>query len=75
MNPKKCPECGNKTWLVEYSHDSPEHYDGVSEYACEGNFTEPKTCNWRIGRWCGKQLNENEIEPRYHKSGAHSVHI
>lgn len=35
------------------SSDTPYHYDGVSEYSC-------KTCEWRVGRWCGKRLDDGE---------------
>lgn len=41
---------------IEYSWDTPEHYDGISEYYC-------KKCNKRWGRWSGKELKENEREP------------
>jgi len=42
---------------VEYSYDSPEHYDGVSEIDC-------KDCGARFGRWSEKELAKGEIEKR-----------
>lgn len=41
----KCPSCsdGQMTGL-EYPHDHPHHYDGVSEWVCGG-------CGLRVGRW------------------------
>lgn len=54
----KCLACNVQFVGVEYGHDSPEHYDGISEYMC------PK-CEKRIGRWSGKTLKEGELEPRY----------
>ncbi len=56
---KKCPNCGAEVMGVEYSIISQEHYDGVSEYMCA------KECGWRIGRWSGIELEEDEIEGRY----------
>jgi predicted RNA-binding Zn-ribbon protein involved in translation (DUF1610 family) len=41
---------------VEYSHEVPEHYDGMSEYRCPD-------CGARFGRWSGRQLAEGEAEP------------
>ena len=58
MKPEECPKCGGKIWMVEYSYGSPHRYDGVSEYACENN-------DYRIGRWCGKELSHQEVEPRF----------
>lgn len=43
---------------VEYSYDSSEHYDGVSEWRC-------LYCGRREGRWSGKVLTGDEIEPRW----------
>lgn len=57
---KKCKKCGGDVVAVEYSWDSPEHYDGISEYEClDGN------CGQREGRWSGKILQDGEIEKRY----------
>lgn len=42
---------------VEYSHDSPEHYDGVSEWNCPN-------CGRREGRWTGRVLTGGASEPR-----------
>lgn len=54
-----CCKCGKSDWVcVEYSWDSPEHYDGVSEYRCQA-------CGGRYGRWTGKVLAEGELEKRY----------
>lgn len=40
---------------VEYTHDNPERYDGVSEVEC-------RDCGARFGRWSGKELAEGEAE-------------
>lgn len=54
-----CPKCNKAyTYSVEYSWDSPEHYDGISEHFC-------KPCNIRVGRWSNKILKEGELESRY----------
>ena len=45
---------------VEYAYDSPNHYDGISEWLC-------LDCNIRIGRWSGKELGEGEEELKYGK--------
>ncbi|MFA5942478.1 MAG: hypothetical protein WC798_02285 [Candidatus Paceibacterota bacterium] len=51
-----CKKCGSKNVMgVEYSWDSPEHYDGVSEVEC-------RDCDARFGRWSGKELTEGEAE-------------
>lgn len=56
---EKCKKCGSENIImVEYSWDSPDHYDGVSEIRCND-------CKARIGRWSGKELAEGEIEKRY----------
>jgi hypothetical protein len=35
MAEEKCKKCGSKNIvMVEYSWDSPEHYDGASEIQC-----------------------------------------
>jgi len=55
----KCPKCGSKDLMSqEYSWDSKEHYDGISEYHCT-------ICGARIGRWTGNILKDGELEPRY----------
>jgi hypothetical protein len=51
-----CPE--DKILLMEYGHDTPEHYDGISEITC----TE---CKKRVGRWSGKTLTGDEVENRF----------
>lgn len=59
MTDKPCPVCGAEEWiLAEYSYDSPDRYDGTSEYLCN-------SCGTRWGRWSGKVLAEGESEPRY----------
>jgi hypothetical protein len=58
MEDQKCKKCGSKhIVMVEYSHDSPEHYDGISEIDC-------KDCGARFGRWSGKELAKGEMENR-----------
>ncbi len=54
----KCTKCGSSNIvMVEYDHDHPDHYDGISEIKCFA-------CGVRIGRWSGKELAEDEFEPR-----------
>lgn len=54
-----CKKCGSENiMMVEYTHDHPEHYDGVSEIEC-------RDCGARFGRWSGKELADGEAEPRY----------
>ena len=54
-----CKKCGSKNIvMIEYSWDSPEHYDGVSEIMCND-------CGARFGRWSGKELAEGESEKKY----------
>lgn len=48
---------------VQYTHDSPQHYDGVSEWLCPA-------CDARWGRWSGRRLRANELEPRFGESTA-----
>lgn len=48
---------------VEYSYDSKNHYDGLSEYLCP-------SCGRREGRWTGKVLGDGESEPPYGKAEA-----
>ena len=58
MNTEKivCKKCRSESIvMVEYSWDSPEHYDGVSEIEC-------RSCSARFGRWTGKELAEGEFE-------------
>lgn len=51
-----CKKCGSKNVIgVEYSHDHPEHYDGVSEIEC-------RDCGARFGRFSGRELVEGEAE-------------
>jgi hypothetical protein len=59
MEGEKCKRCGSDNIImVEYNHDEPEHYDGVSENMC-------LNCGARFGRWTGKELKEGEVEKRY----------
>jgi DNA-directed RNA polymerase subunit RPC12/RpoP len=56
---EKCKKCGSKNIvMVEYSHESPERYDGVSEIDC-------RDCGARFGRWSGKELKDGEVEKRF----------
>lgn len=58
-----CRRCGSKNAImVEYSWESPEHYDGISEYKC-------LDCDTRIGRWTGQELKLGYIEPRLGEGG------
>lgn len=43
---------------VEYSYDSPNRYDGVSEWRCPD-------CGRREGRWSGRVLEDGEEELRF----------
>ncbi len=58
MEKEKCKKCGSENIvMVEYTPESPEHYDGVSEIECSD-------CKARIGRWSGKELKDGEVEFR-----------
>lgn len=74
-----CPKCGGKIFMVEYPLTSPVHYDGVSEYACQNalgaNELSKTTCDYRIGRFCGKPLAKSEMEPPYCNGKAHPLHL
>ncbi len=51
-----CKKCGSQNVIgVEYPHDHPEHYDGVSEVEC-------RDCGARFGRFSGRELAEGEAE-------------
>ena len=51
-----CQKCKSENIImVEYPHDHPEHYDGVSEIDC-------RDCGARFGRWSGRELAEGESE-------------
>lgn len=54
-----CARCDQAVMAigVEYTHDSPEHYDGVSEWQCS-------RCGRREGRWTGSVLTGGASEPR-----------
>lgn len=42
---------------VEYAYNSPERYDGISEW-------KHLPCGRREGRWTGKELADGELEKR-----------
>lgn len=71
----KCPKCGSAVIGVEYWITDPNHYDGVSEYSCSQAFEKTLdgkvACDWRIGRFCGKELKEDEAERRYCDGSEH----
>jgi len=54
-----CARCDQTVMVLacEYPYESPEHYDGVSEYQC------PR-CGRREGRWTGNVLTDGASEPR-----------
>lgn len=56
--PNRCPECDTELGGVEYRYDDPDHYDGVSEWACPLGHI-------RYGRWSGKILKDGDWEGRY----------
>lgn len=59
--PLVCPDCGSHQDNfvgVQYTYDSPNRYDGVSEWLCAA-------CGNRWGRWTGKLLGKGESEPRF----------
>ena len=62
MKKDVCKKCGSgDVVMVEYSHDNPEYYDGISETDC-------RACGARFGRWSGKELAAGEFEPRFGQS-------
>jgi hypothetical protein len=72
---KKCPKCGGNIIMVEYHGLEKYHYDGVSEYNCVNALryedgVEP-TCDWRVGRWCGRKLEKGEVEPPFCEGKKH----
>lgn len=61
MKKENCKKCGSDNIvMVEYSWDSPEYYDGISEIKC-------MNCSVRIGRWSGKELADGEVEKKFGK--------
>lgn len=56
--PTKCDCTAEYVCGVEYDGIHPQHYDGISEWACE-------KCHRRWGRWTGKELMGEEFELRY----------
>lgn len=53
-----CPQCGKQLIGIEYAYNHPDHYDGISEWACP-------PCGYHLGRWSGRLLGEGETEPKY----------
>lgn len=53
----RCPDCKAAMTGHQY-RGTPEDWDGVSEWDCP-------SCQLRIGRWTGKRLKPDELEPRY----------
>ena len=70
-HPDKCPICGSSIISVEYGYFSKYHHDGISEYNCSNTLADKPTCTFRQGRFCGKQLAPNEIEPPFCKGESH----
>lgn len=65
----KCGCDDDQIMGVEYELTDPNHYDGVSEWRCQG-------CGNRVGRWSGKLLKEGESERRFaapSKEDAHGI--
>lgn len=54
----QCPDCSAELWGKQYVGGAPEAYDGVSEWTCSA-------CTYRRGRWSGRRLEGNEVEPRW----------
>jgi len=50
-------ECADGECIIVQYRNTPEAWDGYSEYRCSA-------CGRRWGRWSGKELRENESEPR-----------
>jgi hypothetical protein len=72
-----CPKCGGKIWMVEYAYPHPQRYDGISEHACQNALRhgdEEPTCDYRVGRWCEKELKNGESENRYCEGQPHQVY-
>lgn len=77
MRPEVCPKCGGEIMMVEYAYDNPQHYDGISEYVCYNAFKMTRdipTCDYRVGRWCGKELQSRELETRFCKGEPHQTY-
>jgi hypothetical protein len=66
-HPKVCPVCGAPIAGLEYGYDNPEHYDGVSEWICTKG-ADDGSWHFRLGRWTGRLLKKNELEPPYGES-------
>jgi hypothetical protein len=41
--------------MVEYDHNNPEYYDGISEIMC-------LECGTRFGRWTGKEFFDSNYD-------------
>lgn len=63
-----CQRCDKfvTAFAIEYPHDHPEHYDGVSEYQC------PR-CGRREGRWTEAVLTGGSSEPRLGEEKDHKI--
>ncbi len=51
-------ECADGECIIVQYRNTPEAWDGFSEYRCSA-------CGRRWGRWSGKELREDESESRY----------
>jgi hypothetical protein len=58
-----CPSSSQPTFTGVQYQGTAEDYDGISEYNCDA-------CGGRWGRWTGRVLGRNEIEPRYGRQEA-----
>lgn len=62
---KVCPKCQAELIGFQYFFDSKFHYDGVSEWLCPTDVKDDYTkSHYREGRFCGKELKDNEMEPK-----------
>lgn len=60
---KNCSRCSSTCVTgVEYGYPNRERHDGVSEWQCQ-------ECNYREGRWTGKEIHDGELESRYGERG------
>jgi hypothetical protein len=63
--PDKCPKCGARVLEVTYSLLNKNHVDEPSEYVCLLARGQDAPCNWRVGRFCGERLYDNQAEPPF----------
>lgn len=54
----ECKFCGSHDTLGREYQLTPCDYDGISEWEC-------LTCHRRWGRWSGRELVADQLEPRY----------